>query len=200
MIVTLTGMLSIVGYDTVPAGGVVAAMIQSIDSPIVVGLLFLGLCSAIMSTMDSMFNTGAMSLTIDIYKRYICTDATPQRYVHVGRLSTLIVAGLSLYIGLNIRSVITVSWIGADFIASGAFVPLVAAFIWQRGNSRGAFASMLFGLFFSSYHFAAAMGAPLPTAWETASVVHAIVGISLSTLIFVVVSLVSNDRAQASSE
>ncbi|MFR9652127.1 MAG: sodium:solute symporter family protein [Rikenellaceae bacterium] len=194
MVVTLTGMLSIVSYDVVPAGGIVAAMIQSLDSPIIVGLLFLGLCSAIMSTMDSMFNTGAMSLTIDIYKRYICPDGEPQRYVNVGRLSTLLVALLSLFIGLNIRSVITVSWIGADFIASGAFVPLVAAFVWRRGNSRAAFASMIFGLLFSSYHFVAALWTTLPTAWEVASVTHSIVGILISTLIYISVSLLAPDK------
>lgn len=191
MIVTLTGMLSVMSYETLPEGGVVAAMLLGLNSPILSGVIFVGLCSAIMSTMDSMFNTSALSLTIDIYKRHFRPNESPQSYVQVGRIMTFLVAMVSLFIGLNIRSVLTISWIGADFIATGAFVPLVAGFLWRRGTSTAAFVTMIFGLIFSLYNLCVALGLNLPVCWEIASARQAIVGIVSSSVIYVVVSLLS---------
>ncbi len=191
LIVTLTGMLSYVNYDTVPEGGVITNMILSLGSPILSGVIFVGLCSAIMSTMDSMFNTGALSLTVDIYKRHFNRDASQKRIVQVGRISTILIALVSLYIGINIRSVLTISWIGADFIATGAFVPLIAGFLWRRGTSKAALYTMIFGLIFSSYNMAVALGVKLPVAWEIASAKQAIIGIALSLIIFVTTSLLT---------
>ncbi len=193
LMVTLTGMLSIVAFPEVPRGGVVAAMLQTMTNPWIGGFIFVGLCSAIMSTMDSMFNTGALSLTIDLFKRYIHTNGSASHYVGVGRCATLIVALMALYIGIQIREVLTISWIGADFIASGAFIPLVFGFIWRRGSSQGAFLSMIFGLLFSTYNLAVALGAKLPVCWEIASARQAIIGVSISAIIYFGVSLITKD-------
>ncbi|MFI3292257.1 MAG: sodium:solute symporter family protein [Rikenellaceae bacterium] len=189
LMVTLTGMLSVVAFPDVPRGGVVAAILQTIANPWVGGVIFVGLCSAIMSTMDSMFNTGALSLTIDIYKRYLCTNKSPSHYVAVGRYATLVVALMALYIGVQIREVLTISWIGADFIATGAFIPLVFGFLWRRGTSTGALCAMIFGLLFSTYNLAVALGAKLPIGWEIASARQAIIGVTLSAIIYFGVSL-----------
>ncbi len=191
MIVTLTGMLSLASYESVPEGGVVADMLLRLHSPLLSGVIFVGLCSAVMSTMDSMLNTGALSLTIDLYKKYIKTDSSPERCVAVGRVMTFAIAAVALFVGVKIRSVLTISWIGADFIASGAFVPLVMGFLWRRGTSRAALVSMLFGLLFSSYNLLAALGVNLPVAWEIASTRQAIIGVLSSAVIYVVVSLMT---------
>ncbi len=191
LIVTLTGMLSLATYEVVPKEGVVAAMLMELQSPLVGGIIFVGLCSAIMSTMDSLINTGALSLTLDIYKKYMQPNAAPKQYVLVGRLSTLLIAVVAIYIGVRIDSVLTVSWIGADFIATGAFVPLVLGFLWRRGTAKAALCSMIFGLLFSSYNFAVALGAEFPVAWEIASAEQAIVGIVASLVIYIAVSLLT---------
>ncbi len=191
LIVTLTGMLSIVSYSTSSEGGVVAAMLRTLHSPLMGGIIFVGLCSAIMSTMDSLFNTGALSLTVDLYAKYIKRDATPHQIVSAGRFATFAIAAVALIIGLRVRSVLTISWIGADFIATGAFVPLVVGFFWRRGTSMGAFVSMLFGVLFSSYNLMVALGVELPVGWEIASATQAIVGVVASAVIYVVVSLLT---------
>ncbi len=191
MMVTLTGMLSLVSFESVPEGGVVATMLMGLNSPVLSGLIFVGLCSAIMSTMDSMFNTGALSITVDLYKRHFRPDEEPRKYVVIGRLATLLVAIVSLFIGVKIRSVLIISWIGADFIATGAFVPLVMGFLWRRGTSTAAFVSMIFGIIFSSYNLLVALGVGLPIGWEIASARQAIVGVTCSLIIYVVVSLLT---------
>jgi SSS family solute:Na+ symporter len=189
LMVTYTGMFSSVFYDTVPKTGIVPDMIRNISNPVLSSIIFVGLCAAIMSTMDSLFNTGALSLTVDVYKKYIAPDASPARNVRIARFSTFLVAALSLFIALKIQSVLTISWIASDFLTSGAFVPLVLGFLWVRGTSIAAVVSMLFGLTFSSYNLLVALGVDLPVAWEIASAKQAIIGIAISLVLYVVISL-----------
>ena len=191
--VVYTGMFSSVTYATVPHSGIVPTMISSLTNPYLSSLLFVGLCAAIMSTMDSLINTGALSLTVDIYEKYINPNASSAHNVVVGRLSTLLIGGVALIIALQIRSVLTIAWIGSDFLTSGAFVPLVLGFLWDKGTSKAAVVSMVFGLLFSTYNLIVALGVNLPVAWETASATQAIIGVIGSLLLYVGVSLFTTD-------
>lgn len=191
LMVTYTGMFSSVFYDVVPSGGIIPDMVKNISNPLLSALIFVGLCSAIMSTMDSLINTGALSLSVDVYKKYINPNANPNSSVKVARIATLLVAVLALFIALKIQSVLTISWIGSDFLTTGAFIPLVLGFLWYRGNSKAAVVSMLFGLAFSTYNLVVALGVKLPIAWEIASAKQAIIGISISLVLFVAVSIIT---------
>lgn len=189
LMVTYTGMFSSVLYETVPETGIIPDLVSNLSSPILSAILFVGLCSAIMSTMDSLINTGALSLTVDVFQKYIQPDATPGTQVLVARISTLVMAGIALVMALKIQSVLTISWIASDFLTSGAYVPLVMGFLWARGTSTAATVSMLFGLLFSTYNLTVALGADLPVAWEIASAKQAIIGISISFFLYVAISL-----------
>ena len=196
--VVYTGMFSSVLYATVPKSGIVPTMISSLSNPYLSSLLFVGLCAAIMSTMDSLINTGALSLTVDIYQKYINPEASSKHNVLIGRLSTLIISAVALFIAIRIRSVLTIAWIGSDFLTSGAFIPLVVGFLWVRGTSKAAIVSMTFGLLFSTYNLLVVFGLNLPVAWEAASAKQAIIGILGSLLLFVVVSLLTKDDMEKS--
>lgn len=196
LMISLTGMFASVFYTDIPLGGIVPDMVKNIGSPVISAVLFLGLCSAIMSTMDSIINTGSMTLTIDVWQKYVNKSASNKQQLNVGRFSTFLIAGISLYIGLGIRSVLTISWIGADFIATGVFVPLVLGFVWRRGTGAAAVASMIFGLLFSSYNLIVAMGVDLPVAWDIASAKQAMVGMLTSLVLYVVVSLLTKVDSQ----
>ena len=151
-----------------------------------------------MSTMDSLINTGAMSLTVDIYQKYINAKSSSTQNVIIGRLSTLIIGVVALIIALQIRSVLTIAWIGSDFLTSGAFVPLVLGFLWVGGTSKGAIASMVFGLLFSTYNLIVAFNVNLPVAWEVASAKQAIIGITGSLILFVIISLLTKGDTEKS--
>lgn len=198
LMVTYTGMFSSVMYDVVPKTGIVPDLISNISNPILSSLLFVGLCAAIMSTMDSLVNTGALSLTVDVYQKYINPNLSAAKSVLVGRVSTLIMCALSLLIALRIQSVLTISWIGSDFLTSGAFIPLVLGFLWVKGTSKAAIISMLFGLLFSTYNLFVALGVDLPVAWEIASVKQALIGISISLMLYVGVSYLTKDDTEKS--
>jgi SSS family solute:Na+ symporter len=200
LIVTLTGVLSLGIFESVPEGGIVPAMIVKFMPVGLAAFIFVGLCSAIMSTMDSMINTGALVLSVDIYKSKINPSATNKQMVRIGKLATVFIAFLGLLISLEIRSILRIAWIGSDFLATGAFVPLVLAFIWKAGNSKGAFASIIFGLIFSSYNMLVALGVKLPTAWEIASVEQALIGMVTSAIIFVGVSLLTKPETEKAEQ
>lgn len=193
LMVTYTGMFTSVIYDSVPESGIIPDMVSTIPNPIIASLIFVGLSAAIMSTMDSLINTGALSLTVDVYQKYINPKSTSKQNVRVGRLSTLLMTVLSLLIALKIKSVLKISWIGSDFLTSGAFIPLIFGFLWIKGTSKAAFVSMLFGLVFSTYNMLVALGTDLPIAWEIASTEQAIIGISASLVIYVTTSLLTKD-------
>jgi SSS family solute:Na+ symporter len=68
LIVVLTGMAGIALYSDLPAGGIVSAIVSDYMPPILGAFVFIGISAAIMSTMDSLINTGSMTLVMDIYK------------------------------------------------------------------------------------------------------------------------------------
>ncbi len=198
LMVTYTGMYSSVFYEEIPSGGIIPDMVKNISNPLLSSLLFVGLCSAIMSTMDSLINTGALSLSIDVYEKYLAPKDRHVLGVKVARIATLLIAACALFIALRIQSVLTISWIGSDFLTTGAFIPLVLGFVWYRGTAKAAVVSMFFGLAFSSYNLLVALGVKLPVAYEIASVEQALIGITISLLLFVGVSLVTKGDEQKS--
>jgi SSS family solute:Na+ symporter len=200
LIVTLTGVLSLGMYETVPVGGLVPAIITDYMHPVFGALIFVGITSAVMSTMDSLINTGALVLSLDLYQERINPSASPKHMVVVGKLATVIVTLIAVIIALYIKSVLEISWIAADFIATGAFVPIILGFLWKRGNSWGALASVLFGIIFPLYNLLSKMGIDVPICWDIGSTKQAIIGMGGSFVIYVAVSLLTRQEYSKASK
>lgn len=191
-LVTLTGVYSISIYDVLPHNGIVVQLIHDFLPQWAGALIFVGILAAIMSTMDSLLNTGSLVLSIDIFQRHISPKSSQKHIVLFGKIATWFIALLAVFLAINIKSISKVSWIGSDFLTTGAFVPLMLGFVWKKGNSYGAVASMIFGLLFSTYNLFVALEF-LPSApWGIASVSQAAIGISISLIIYVSVSLFAN--------
>lgn len=187
LIVVFTGMAGLVLFESMPQGGVVTAVVNTFLSPLGGAVVFVGIAAAIMSTMDSLINTGAMTLALDL-----CPDSGDERKkLAFSRMATALVTGLALLIALRIRSFLDVTWIASDVITTGAFVPLVLGFFWRRGNSRGALASMLAGLCYSFYNLFATLGLPLPMFWKTQTLLQTGLGVGLSLCVYIGVSLLT---------
>ena len=187
----LTGMSGLAIYKTLPKGGIVINIINDFLSPVIGSFIFIGITAAIMSTMDSLINTGALTLTIDIYKSKINPNANDKKLLTISKLSTVIVTLIALFFSLKVRSILEVSWIASDIITTGIFVPLVLGFFWSRGNSNGAVASMVMGAIFCFYHYLISIGLNLPIPWERGSTNQVIAGIALSLIVYVTVSLLT---------
>lgn len=185
LIVVFTGMAGLVMFKKLPEGGVVTAVVMQYMPPVLAAMTFVGISAAIMSTMDSLINTGAMTLTLDLNP----SQQPDDEKLWFSRFATLIVSGVALVIALRIRSFLDVSWIAADVITTGVFVPLIAGFIWRRGNSKGALSSMIAGLVYCTYNLLVFLGADLPTLWAKQSTAQVIIGVCISAAVYVIVSL-----------
>ncbi|MCL3779195.1 sodium:solute symporter family protein [Prolixibacteraceae bacterium JC049] len=192
LMVTVTGMLAIGLFDKMPEGGVIPGIIQQFMHPALGAVMFVGICSAIMSTLDSLLNTGAMVLSVDLFPIFKKGQVSQKEVVVAGKLATLVIAAIGLLISIRIKSILEVSWIAADFLATGAFVPLTLGFIWKRGNHQGALASMIFGTCFSLYNLALSLGLKLPALWKVASTEQVLIGMCGSLIIYVVASLLTS--------
>lgn len=196
-IAVVTGMAALALYKDMPEGGVIPGIVRDYMSPVLGVFVFVGICSAIMSTMDSLINTGAMVLTKDVYSLYINKNANDKQLIRMSMLSTAIVTCIGLLIALRIRSILDVSWIAADLLSTGCFVPLVLGFLWKRGTAAGALSSIVAGSSFSIYNLLAQFGLHLPVAWEPNSAKQVMIGMGLALVVYVIVSLLTRSDEQA---
>ena len=196
LIVVFTGMAGVVIFDKLPEGGVVTAIVMNYMNPVLGAFVFVGISAAIMSTMDSLINTGAMTLSMDL----IPNHGDEAKMLKRSRMCTLIVTAIALLISLGIRSILEISWIASDIITTGVFVPLVLGFFFKRGNSKGAIGSMMFGLVYCTYNLLISFGLKLPAFWAQQSALQVIIGISGSLIIYLLVSLLTKpnyEKAEA---
>lgn len=187
LMVVFTGMAGITLFDKLPQGGVVTAIVTQYMNPVLGALVFVGISAAIMSTMDSLINTGAMTLSIDLVGK----KESEEKKLKFSRFATLLVTAVALLISLRIRSILEISWMASDIITTGVFVPLVMGFFWKRGNSKGAVASMIVGIIYCLYNLIIGFGVQLPSFWEPQSALQVIFGVGLSLVVYVFVSLIT---------
>ena len=196
LIVVLTGMAGIGIFDSFPEGGVVTAITMEYMNPLIGAVVFIGISAAIMSTMDSLINTGAMTLAIDI----LPADSSQEKKLRNSRFATMAVTAAALVISLRIRSILEVSWIASDIITTGVFVPLIGGFIWRRGNSKGAMASMIGGFIYCMYNLMISLGVNLPSCWEQQSPRQVVTGVILSFVLYTVTSLMTEAEYDKADE
>ena len=189
LIVVLTGIAAITLYDTLPEGGVIPSLIVDYMPPFLAATVFVGIAAAIMSTMDALINSGAMTIAMDLYPA-----KSELEQLKISKIATLFVVVVAVFIALQLRSILEISWIASDIITTGLFVPIMGAFFWKRGTSQGALASVIFGSAYSLWNLLIRLGVRLPSFWEAGSTSQVIIGIALSFIFFVVVSLLTKSE------
>jgi SSS family solute:Na+ symporter len=121
----------------------------------IVGLISAGLIGAILSSIDSMMNSAATIVTVDIYKRYINPAATDRQMILMGRLSIVafvVVAALMAIFILDPNSEKNFFLQIVDYqnyLTPGILVAFVLGMLWRRGTAAGAFTAILAGVLFS---------------------------------------------------
>jgi SSS family transporter len=124
------------------------AFLQAFAHPIVAGVVFAGLFSAIMSTADSFLNIGAAAIIHDIPKSF--GKNPPKRELFWARIVTLILAvisGLFAYYMSSRGDLVALMGAFGWGTFAAALVPTVAVGLnWKRANAYAAIAAIVSSL------------------------------------------------------
>jgi len=94
------------------------------------GILFVAVVSAILSTMDTAINTGALALTRDFYQQFFASP--DKRPVLVSRLATVLVGGAAFLVATRFQSILKTIGLSSEILAEGFFVPGLAMIFLRR--------------------------------------------------------------------
>jgi SSS family solute:Na+ symporter len=110
------------------------------------GLAFAALTAAIVASLAGKCNSIATIFTLDIYKKFINTDASEKRMVNVGRWAVIVSSLIAIIVAPALRSFDQVyqfiqEYVG--FISPGVFSIFLLGFFWKRTTSRAALVAAL---------------------------------------------------------
>lgn len=142
---TAIGMMAFLqGMSKRPGEPIMLRMLDTASGSILGGILFVAVMAAVMSTMDTALNTGAFSLTHDIW-RQLFPATRSGALVLVGRLSTLAVGGLAVLIAVRFQSILKTLGLSAEIMAEGLFVPGVLMLFLKKKRPAAGGLSLLLG-------------------------------------------------------
>jgi len=124
-------------------------MIRELLPPYLRGAMFAALCGAVMSSFNSGLNSASTILTIDLYKKYVNTQASERRVVTVGRWATaaiVIVACLWAPIITRFEGVFSYIQEIWGFITPGIVAAFLVGMIVKRAPALAAKTAMVLGL------------------------------------------------------
>lgn len=120
-----------------------------------IGIIGAGLIGAILSSIDSMMNSAATIVTMDIYKKYMNPEATDAQLIRAGRISIIGFVLLATFLALFImdpnskKNFFLQIADYQNYLTPGILVAFFMGMFWPRGNGNGAFCAILSGIFFS---------------------------------------------------
>ncbi len=189
------GMLAVGMFAQKPEGHIMVAIIKGYVPAVLAGIAFAGLLAALMSTMDTALNTGALVLTEDFYHRIINPKAKEKQIVMFARIAVTIMAACGIFVALAIRDLLWVLWMASDILAAGVFWPLILGMYTKWGTAQGAVASMSLGSIYVLWQYLIDLGVRLPSiipTWPGRSWPFSIFwGIVVGFVVFTVVSLLT---------
>ncbi len=123
-------------------------------------ILFIGVLAAILSTMDTAINAGALPLAHDVLARArgASQGGGGRRDVILGRVATLIVGGLALLVATRFTSILRTIGLASEVMAEGLFVPGMAMLFLKRKRPAAGLLSLGLGGGFALMSFLNASG------------------------------------------
>ncbi len=121
----------------------------------IIGLIAAGLIGAILSSIDSMMNSCATIITMDLYKPYINPQATDRQLIRFGRWSIVVLVSLAAAMAILVLNpnsdenffLQIVDY--QNYLTPGILVTFVLGMFWRRATATGSFVTILAGVFFS---------------------------------------------------
>jgi solute:Na+ symporter, SSS family len=106
------------------------------------GFMLAGFAAAYMSTVATHLNWGASYLVSDVYKRFVRTDADDKHYVQVGRVATVLIFALSLFVTSRMSSIES-AWRFLIALGAGTGLVLILRWFWWRINAWTEISAMI---------------------------------------------------------
>jgi SSS family solute:Na+ symporter len=144
-VIVLIGILSLpLSMPEVRTDPVLSLLIHSHAGKLLGSVLFLAIIAAIMSTMDTAINTGALSLTRDIYEQFV-PSSRQKNIVLMSRLATVSVGVLAFLIATRFQSILKTLGLASEVMAEGMFVPGVAMIFLRKKLPAAGIWSLVLG-------------------------------------------------------
>lgn len=150
----------LIGFALIPdlekGDEIFPTMLQQLLPPGLAGLVFAGFLAALMSSADSYLNSASTLWTMDIYRKYIKKDASPEHLYRVGRLLTVLFIVLAIIwapITGKFSGIFSAMQTLLSFFQGPMLAILLLGVIWKRANGPGASAGLIAGVLTSSLLF-----------------------------------------------
>jgi SSS family solute:Na+ symporter len=165
-VVVFVGMLSLpVFFSQKLEEPLFSELISSRTGIFLGGILFVAIVAAVMSTMDTAINTGALSLTRDVFQQ-IFSSTREKRIVLVSRLSTLFVGGFAFLVATRFQSILKTLGLASEIMAEGLFIPGIAMIFLKKRFPMAGLLSLLLGGGYSLLRFLCELKL-LPLSWPS---------------------------------
>ena len=174
---------------------VVLATPEIANLPYVIsGLVAAGGMAAAMSTADGLLLAIANALSHDLYYKIIDPKADTRTRLIVARVLLVVIGALAAVVAsFRLTGILgAVAW-AFDFAASGLFFPLVLGVWWKRANRAGAIAGMVLGFAAGTFYLYLVRFAGMDPWLGIDHLRFAIIGMPVSLVAMVVVSLATEE-------
>ncbi len=142
--IVLIGILALSLFPSgVQEGPLLSALILSKTGNLLGVLLFIAITAAIMSTMDTAINTGALSLTRDVFQQFIPTDKA--NIITLSRLSTVVIGLLAFLVATKLQSILETLGLASEIMTEGLFIPGMAMLFIRKKRPTAGMLSLVLG-------------------------------------------------------
>ena len=156
-LIVVPGLVGFALYPDLESGDeVYPKMLQQLLPPGLAGLVYAGFLAALMSSADSYLNSASTLWTMDIYKKYIKTDASPEHLYRVGRSLTVLFIVLAILwapVTGKFSGIFPAMQTLLSIFQGPTFAILLLGMVWKRANGPGAVAGLIAGVVTSSMLF-----------------------------------------------
>lgn len=144
VIFTLIGILARILFPNINPELVAPTLVVKLLPKGLLGLGLIAILAALMSTADSMLIVTGVTLTKDIYKRWINKKASDKNQLKFARASTFVVGLVAILIGLKFQNIIAL--IGNALSSLTILLPaVIGGLFWRKANHHAAFYSIFIG-------------------------------------------------------
>ncbi|MFQ6038357.1 MAG: hypothetical protein ACE5LV_07050, partial [Candidatus Aminicenantales bacterium] len=119
-------------------------MISSEAGDVLGGALFVAVMAAVMSTMDTAINTGALSLAHDVFGQ-VLPDETRRHEVLFGRAATVLVGTAAFVVATRLQDILQSLGLASEIMAEGLFFPGVAMLYIKKKRPAAGLLSLSLG-------------------------------------------------------